>query len=245
MMETSNGNGNALRRRDEIDSADSPKQAARPSNGSGSHTNGHARTPQVTFLSVMDLVLQRWHWLILGGAFGAACFYLLGVQLIKPKFTATAQLIRYEAPGRSEMFKTTPVSGDTFSAIIRAPELLQDVCQRAMPPMAPELFTKSIKVDPDPDSDIVRIELASRDPRRAIDLLNLYITNAVQYTLRLESKQAGIIADEYLKKQLDEMDKDIGYLEENFRNHPSGLHLSNKLTAVNGQVSSDASILYN
>ena len=50
-------------------------------------------------------------------------------SLIKPKFTATAQLIRYEAPGKSEMFKTTPVSGDTFSAIIRAPELVQEVCQ--------------------------------------------------------------------------------------------------------------------
>jgi protein involved in polysaccharide export with SLBB domain/capsular polysaccharide biosynthesis protein len=245
MKENSNSNGSSLRRRDEIDPADSPHQAARPDRSSGSHSNGQGRPPQATFLSVMDLVVQRWHWLILGAACGAAGFYLLGLQLIKPKFTATAQLIRYEAPGRSEMFKTTPVSGDTFSAIIRAPELLQDVCQRAMPPIAPELFAKMIRVDPDPDSDIVRIELASRDPRRSIDLLNLYITNAVQYTLHLESKQAGVIAEDYLKKQLDEMDKDITYLEEKFRTHPSGQHLSNKLAAVNGQVSLVATNLAN
>jgi protein involved in polysaccharide export with SLBB domain/capsular polysaccharide biosynthesis protein len=192
---------------------------------------------------VLDLVVQRWHWLILGTACGAACFYLLGVQLIKAKFTATAQLLRYEAPGRSEMFKITPVSGDTFSAIIRAPELLQEVCRTAQPPLAPEVFAKSIKVDPDPDSDIVRVELAERDPHRAIDLLNLYITNAVRYTLRLESKQAGVIANQYLQKQLEEMDRDLSFLEEKFHNQPSGVHLSNKLAAVNGEVSSLATNL--
>ena len=233
-----------MRRRDEIDAANSnPSSAPKPTNGSRSYTNGHPRPPQVTLLSVLDLVFQRWHWLVLGAACGAACFYLLGLKLIKSKFTATAQLIRYDAPGRSEMFKTTPVSGDTFSAIIRAPELLQEVCQTAVPPIAPELFAKSIKVDPDPDSDIVRVELAARDPHKAVELLNLYITNAVRYTLRLESAQAGMIANQYLKKQLDELDKDISFLEEKFHEKPSGVHLSNKLAMVNGQVTSLATNL--
>ncbi len=244
MKDNSNGTGGSLRRRDEIDSSgESPRPVPRPTNGSSANTSGQLRSQQVTFLSVLDLVVQRWHWLILGAACGAACFYLLGLQLIKPKFTATAQLMRYEAPGRSEMFKTTPVSGDTFSAIIRAPELVQEVCQAALPPIAPEVFAKSIKVDPDPDSDVVRVELAARDPRRAIDLLNLYLTNAVQYTLRLESKQAGVIANQYLKKQLEELDRDISFLEERFHNQPSGVHLSNKLAAVNGEVSSLATNL--
>src|SRR5581483_3216690 len=239
MKDNSNASAGAARRREETDSAPrAPQDHSQSGNGSSFHRNGHAPEQRLNFLSVLDLVVQRWHWLILGGACGAACFYVLGLQLIKPKFTATAQLIRYEAPGRSETFKTAPVSGDTFSAIIQAPELLQDVSQRALPPMSPELFAKSIKVDPDPDSDIVRVELASRDPHRAVDLLNLYITNAVAYTRMLESKQAAVIANEYLKKQLKEMDDDITYLEQQFRSQPTGLHLSNKLAAVGSQVSS-------
>jgi hypothetical protein len=63
---------------------------------------------------------------------------------------------------------------------------------------------------------VVTVQLAARDPRRAVDLVNLYITNAVQYTLALEAKQAGIIANEYLRKQIAEMDQDIKFLEDQF-----------------------------
>src|SRR5262249_45664101 len=197
-----------------------------------------AHKQSVTFLSVMDLVLQRWHWLFLGAACGAAGFYLLGAQYIRPKFTASAQLMRYEAPGKSESFKTAPISGDTFAALIRAPELLQSVGHQAQPPIPADLLAKSIKVDPDPDSDIVNIFLASRDARQSVDLLNLYITNAVEYTRTLEAKEAGVIANDYLKKQVDEMDRDLSYIEEQFRKLPAGRLLTNKLAAVGGQVNS-------
>ena len=233
MKDNSKVNTGALSRPEEPDASDQ-------ANGSQAkyHTNGHAGGPRITFWSIFDLVTQRWHWLVLGSATGAVVLYLLGLQVIKPKFTASAQLLRYEAPGKSESFKTAPVSGDTFAALIRAPELLQEVGRRAIPPMPAQILAKSIKVDPDPDSDIVRIELAGRDPQRAIDLLNLYITNSVEYTRTLEAKAAGVIANEYLKKQLKEMDDDIAYLEEQFRKGPIGLNLSGKLASVGGKVNS-------
>src|SRR5690242_19354637 len=106
MKDNSNANSGPIRRREETDS---PSVAA---NGQGhTNTNGYNRPQQgVNLVSIMDLVLQRWHWLVLGSACGATVLYLLGLQFIKPKFTATADLIRYEAPGKSEAFKTTPVS---------------------------------------------------------------------------------------------------------------------------------------
>src|SRR5215469_8984484 len=194
MKETVNGSTGSLRRRDEIDtSAENQSMRGRSDNGSQSRlqTNGHARPSQITLISVLDLVMQRWHWLVLGTACGATVLYLLASKGVQPKFTASAQLMRYEAAGKSEAFKTAPVSGDTFAAIIRAPELLKEVCLQALPPISVEQFSKSIKIDPDPDSDVVTVQLASRDPRRAVDLVNLYITNAVQYTLTLEAKQAA------------------------------------------------------
>ena len=241
MKENAKANASSLSRRDATDGSSAEVQidATGPTNGSHAHhyTNGHARSQSITFWTIFDLVMQRWHWLILGSATGAVGLYLLGMQLIKPKFTATALLMRYEAPGKSETFKTAPVSGDTFSQLIRAPELLQEVAHRAMPPVPAAVFAKSIKVEPDPDSDVVKIELAGRDPQRAIELLNFYITNAVEYTRTLEAKQAGVVANDYLKKLLKDMDDDIAYLERQFRELPMGGHLGAKLAAVGGQVS--------
>jgi protein involved in polysaccharide export with SLBB domain/capsular polysaccharide biosynthesis protein len=233
-------NAGPSHRREETDafSGEDHRAQTAPANGSHSaHVNGHSSPQRITFCSIVDLVLQRWHWLVLGVSSGAALMYLLGLQAIKPKFTAAAQLLRYEAPGKSESFKTAPISGDTFAALIRAPELLRTVATQAVPPVPVQVLEKSIKVDPDPDSDIVKVQLASRDPLQAIALLNLYITNAVQYTRSLEARQAGVIANEYLKKQVGEMDQDISYLEEQFRKRPMGL-LSNQLASVGGAVSS-------
>ena len=242
MKDNSQANASSLSRREEPETSSGQGQANQNSSANGSHgprhTDGQARRQGITFWSIFDLVMQRWHWLILGSATGAAALYLLGLQFVKPKFTASAQLLRYEAPGKSEAFKTAPVSGDTFSALIRAPELLQEVAARAIPPIPAQILAKSIKVEPDPDSDIVKVELAGPDPQRVIDLLNLYITNSVEYTRTLESKAAGIIANEYLKRQLKEMDDDIAYLEGQFRKLPLGLSLSNKLASVGGQVTS-------
>lgn len=242
MKDNSNVNAGSMRRREESESSPGQPIQDHGRTADRSHGryqgNGNARPEGVKLLSIMDLVLQRWHWLVLGSACGATVLYLLALQFVKPKFTAYAELMRYEAPGKSEAFKTAPVSGDTFAALIRAPELLRDVCRRAEPPIAPDIFAKSIKIDPDPDSDIVKVQLANRDPRRAIDLLNLYITNAVEYTRSLEAKQAGVIANEYLKRQLSQLDEDITYLADQFRKSPIGLPLQSKLVDLGGKVNS-------
>src|ERR1044071_1782547 len=98
---------------------------------SSPHLNGHSRKPKIDAWLVLDTLLQRWHWLFLGGCIFASCFFLLASNFIRPKYTASAQLLRYEAGGKSDYFKTTPLSGDTFAALIKAPELLQSVCEKA------------------------------------------------------------------------------------------------------------------
>ena len=113
MKETVNESTGSLRRREEGDTSGGQSQTMQGRAGNGSqthfHSNGHARPPQVTLISVLDLVLQRWHWLVLGTACGATALYLFGSRVIQPKFTSSAQLMRYEAAGKSEAFKTPPV----------------------------------------------------------------------------------------------------------------------------------------
>src|SRR5690348_8667581 len=181
MKDNSKANAGPSRRREETDAFPGEEEfrAAMPNASKPGRPQGRPAAQRIGFCSVLDLVLQRWHWLVLGTASGAVLLYLAGVQMIKPKFTAGAELLRYEAPGKSDAFKTAPISGDTFAALIRAPELLKSVAEQAIPPMPPQVLEKSIKIDPDPESDIVKVQLASRDPHQAIALLNLYITNAV------------------------------------------------------------------
>src|SRR5580700_6291565 len=82
--------------------------------------------PRIDFWMILDLLANRWWWFILGAIIGGAGTFELASKFIKPKFTASAQLLRYESPGFSEFLKQeTPMSSDTFAGLIRAPDLLQ------------------------------------------------------------------------------------------------------------------------
>jgi protein involved in polysaccharide export with SLBB domain/capsular polysaccharide biosynthesis protein len=198
--------------------------------------NGHAKKAPIDAWLVLDLLLRRWDWLLLGSCISATCFFLLGSHLIRPAFTATAQLLRYETPGKSDYFKTAAVSGDTFAALIRAPELLRSVGERALPQVPPETLNRAIKIDPDPDSDVVKVYLAARDPRQAVDLLNLYITNAVEYTRQQEAKQLQLLANTYLKKEVEEINRDVKQVESQFFGLPAAPTASNQIAQVNTRL---------
>ncbi len=179
-------------------------------------------SPSFSIFSALEFLLWRWHWLVLGTVIGAAGFYLLGNHFVRPKFTAFGQLLRYEALGKSEYFKTTPISGDTFSALIRAPELLKSVGEQVVPSIRPEIFSKLIKVEAEPDSDLVKVSLVARDPRQAVEWLNVYLTNAVAYTRDLEAKQLSALASGFLKKEVEDIDRDVTEVERQFMALPKG-----------------------
>src|SRR3954464_9975915 len=127
----------------------------------------------------LDILANRWHWLAVGGIIFAGLFFYLGQNLIKEKFTATGQLRRTETP---EFFKSTPTTPETFAALIRSPDLLRQVGAQADPPLGAEDLGKCLKVDPQPDSDMVKVLLQMRDPQRAVNLLNDYMAAAVIFT---------------------------------------------------------------
>ncbi|HLP77578.1 MAG TPA: hypothetical protein VK327_11760, partial [Candidatus Paceibacterota bacterium] len=162
-------------------------------NGEGhTKTNGHSPGSGFDAWTVADVLVHRWHWLVIGGILGCAAFFLLGwLKLIQPKFTATVQLLRYETPTASESLRGTPLSAETFAGLIASPDLLRRVGEKVVPPIPPERLIKLMKVDPQPESDIVKVYIAARDPRQAVQLANLYADEAVAYTKELQAKQAA------------------------------------------------------
>ena len=185
---------------------------------------------------VLDILLRRWHWMLFGAMVFGAAFFMLGWTFIHEKFTATAQLRRYEVH-TSENFKLPQMSSETFAAVIRAPELLQRVSDQAGFPISTERLAKSVKTDPEPDSDMVKVTLVAATQRQAVELINLYCTNIVVYTTDLQAKQARQVAQDYLKSQVDQMNSDISVLDDQFRKKGGySPNVSDKIAEIGGNL---------
>src|SRR5215471_1832482 len=177
-----------------------------PQPGPRKPTPDHEKAPNYWVL--LDILAQRWPWMALVGMLGAAGFFLMAWRYVQPKFTATAQLLRYQTPGTGDFFKTeTPMSPETFSGLILSPELLKRVGDQAIPTVPTDRLQKSIKVDDESDSDVVKVTLVARQPQVAVDLLNLYVNEVVKFTREMQSNQAAQVATAYLRKQVDQMDQ--------------------------------------
>ena len=197
---------------------------------------GPAREPApkpFDFWMALDILSQRWYWLALGAILGAAGFFYLGSKVVKPKFTASAQLLRSETP---EFFKASQLTPETFSGLIKSPELLRRVGEQAKPPLPPETLIKCIKIEPEPDSDLVKVSLASPDQEQAVNLLNTYLRQSVAFTKELQTEQAARVVHDYLKQQVTKMNEDITSLHEEFRGKAGASPLAAKVQEVEGNL---------
>jgi protein involved in polysaccharide export with SLBB domain/capsular polysaccharide biosynthesis protein len=193
--------------------------------------------PRIDFWIVLDLLARRWIWIALGAIVCGVAAWVCADKLVGPKFTATGQLIRYETTGLNQFLKQdVPMSAETFGGLVCAPDLLQRVGAKASPPIPPEIFVKQIKVDADSESDLVNVELAARNPYQAVDLLNSYLTNAVDYLREIQAEQTRREADSYLTKQVGQMDQDITGLEKEFRALAIPPQITNKAAKIGGQL---------
>ncbi len=211
-------------------------QSAAKTNGAESPENAGG-APRIDFWTALDLLAKRWRWLVIGAVVFGVIAGGVAARFVAPKFTASGQLLRYETPGVSDFLKPeTPMSPDTFAGLIRAPELLRRVGEKAAPPIPPEAFVKQIKVDPDAESDLVNVSLAARTPQQAVTLLNIYMTDSAQYLRELQAHDVRLSADSYLAKEVAQMDEDIKGLDEKFRAVAMPPQITNKVAQIGGQL---------
>jgi protein involved in polysaccharide export with SLBB domain/capsular polysaccharide biosynthesis protein len=186
---------------------------------------------------ILDLLANRWRWLAVGAVLGCVAAWAAANKVVGPKFTASAQLLRYETPGVSDLFKQdAPMSSETFAGLIRAPDLLRRVGEKAVPPIPPEIFSKQVKVDPDSESDLVNVSLAAGTPLQAVELLNIYLTDSVQYLRDLQAQAVRVAAASYLSKQVEQLDQDIADLDKEFRALAMPPQITNIVTQIGGQL---------
>src|SRR4051794_7665093 len=101
MNDKPNSEGGPLRPRDDLEFRTNGTAGGEPRRNG--QANGHAAAaPPVSFWTFADLLANHWHWLVVGIIIGCGGFFVLGWKFVQPKFTATAQLLRYETPGQSD-----------------------------------------------------------------------------------------------------------------------------------------------
>ncbi|HET7626054.1 MAG TPA: polysaccharide biosynthesis/export family protein, partial [Verrucomicrobiae bacterium] len=221
-----------------------PRESGGSWTGDGAPENPKLRSPGktppvsmgVNFWTAVDVIMRRWHWLAIGGILGCTAFFALSLWMVKPKFTATAQLLRYQTPGAGDSLQGNQLSTETFSGLIVSPEILRKVGDQADPPIPPDKLIKQIKVDPQPESDLVKVSLSASRPLEAVNLANAYAREVVAYTTAQQAKEAAEVANTYIKKQVAQMDKDIQDLHEQFQNLPMAEQVTNKLSEVSGNL---------
>ena len=87
---------------------------------SGPAANGHGPPrPPIDLWVVLDILGRRWHWLILAACLFAGGFFYLGLQFIKPKFTAMAQMERIEPMALNEALRPPTMTPETFVGLVR------------------------------------------------------------------------------------------------------------------------------
>jgi len=238
MNENSDAREGAFRRGDsaEEQSLNPRENPAQSSAANGVHANGRRSHPKVDFWVALDALTHRWYWLVIGALLFGAGSFVLGSWYIKPKFTANAQLLRDDTS--SEFFKQTLMTPETFAGLLRSTELLRRVGAQADPPIPPEKLTKLIKIEPEPDSDLVKVQLAATDPRESVDLLNDFLKETVAFTKEFQKNQAAKLANEYLKRQVAQMDGDIKVLQAEFRGIASSSLQTNLQTQSAGNPQS-------
>jgi protein involved in polysaccharide export with SLBB domain/capsular polysaccharide biosynthesis protein len=207
-----------------------------PRTSGASHAAGYIRRKAFDFWTAAEILAHRWHWPIVCGILAAGAFFTLAWFKLQPKFTAVTELMRYETPGTSEFLKTSPLTSQTFAQLLTAPDLVQRVAASTQPPMSANELAKRIKVDPQEESDVIKVYLSASTPQEAVKIANIYGAEATNYTSQLQAKQAAQVADTYLKEQVEQMDKEITELTEQFRGMPGTAKASNNLANAKGEL---------
>src|SRR5438270_98840 len=156
---------------------------------------------------LMEKLLRSWYWLLLGGCILAGVALVAATLVWQTRYTATAQLLRFETPNNSELFKPRPIAEQTFASMMRSPKLLRDVSALAKPAISPERLASSLVVVPERNSDVVSVSITALDPEVAINVANLFATEAVQFSKDMQIEEAKA-ANVYYTNQLAEMDRD-------------------------------------
>lgn len=158
--------------------------------------------------SLLRPASKRWYWLLLGGAAGAVLGAILGLSMWKTGYSASAQIVKYDPPVASDAYRPPQMSGQTIVGLMSSPEVFRRLGERMKPPVPGSAVAYKIKPRPERGSDIVNIDAFGSDPRSAVDLVNAYVREVIEFSQDNQRKDADE-ADRYVAQTLKEVETDL------------------------------------
>lgn len=187
------------------------RRVSRPTPGD-SRRSARASSPPLDSWALLELLVHRWGWLVLGAAVFAAAGAFGGRAMWRPNYTCVTEMVRYDPPMASDAFRPRALTTPTLIAMIQSPALLQRVGSQLHPPQSAAQLANSLQVSLDRVSDITTVAVSGGDLQATADLANLFSKEAIAATQRIQKEEATE-ASAYVAQQLRETDTDIADLK--------------------------------
>jgi protein involved in polysaccharide export with SLBB domain/capsular polysaccharide biosynthesis protein len=155
--------------------------------------------------SLLRPAAKRWYWLLFGAMAGALAGALLGLSMWKIGYSATAQLVRHEAPITGDAYRPQLIRGETLMSMAKSPEVMRRAAEKLGRPLHE---VGSVNAVPERQSDIVNVFATGIDPRSAVELANAFNTAFIEYTQE-NQRQEAIAADKYNSKYMEDNEADL------------------------------------
>jgi protein involved in polysaccharide export with SLBB domain/capsular polysaccharide biosynthesis protein len=183
-----------------------------PTNGEAASNHSAPAFKAADAWLLMEILRQHRRWIVVGGALCAGLGLVAGWLFWNPAFIASARLIRNESPRTAEVFAYQTLTPQTYVSLLRSPELLGHVASLTKPPQPADKFAKRLRLTPERDGDVVHVEFAGATREAAQALVNLYVSEAVQFTQKLQSNAADEV-QQFVAPQLAQVEAEIASLK--------------------------------
>lgn len=155
--------------------------------------------------SILRPASRRWYWLVLGTAAGVVGGWMLGKKLWTTTYSASAQLVRYEAQVTGDAYRPQLIRGETLLGVSKSPEVMRAAVENSK---MPEDQLLSVNAAFERQSDIVNVQAAAKTPEAAIALANGYTTAFIGWTQE-NQRQEATVADKNNKQYLADNEADL------------------------------------
>lgn len=155
-----------------------------------------------------------------GGCGLALLGLLLGLVTSSTWYLASAQLIRNESASGfrdtelGETFRAQPLSDAAFRNLLRSPELAERVSEKSLRQVSAKGLAGRLQLSSERNIEFITATLADTDPQSAVNLVNLFASEAAQMTKEMQAAEAkGAI--ERLQRSLKEAEREQAADQEN------------------------------
>lgn len=201
-------------------------------NGNGTNgANGHGHTVLVPALpgprarvapvranasdqwwQLASAAVRHWVWVLVTVALFVAVGIGVGRKLWPARYTATAQVVRYDTPD-PQLFQTRPVNPATLVGMIGSPEVRTQVAARLNSNLTEGDIASRVRIAPVPNTDLVNITMSGADAATATAQANAYAEEAVKFTQAMQARDAREAAS-YLRHQITDLENEAVSINE-------------------------------